>query len=130
MLRNVVPNYRGGERHAVLLERCRELRKATTDAESLVWQLLRDRQLAGVKFRRQHQFGSYILDFFASEHRLAVECDGGQHFEGSGLEADVQRDQYLKSRGIRVLRFSNTEVLQETEAVLMAILSTLEEPSP
>jgi len=64
-----------------LKKRARELRQAQTDGETLLWDLLRDRQLGGVKFRRQHQFGDYICDFFSEEARLVVECDGAAHVD-------------------------------------------------
>jgi adenine-specific DNA-methyltransferase len=58
-----------------LLDRCRRLRRDSTDAEQLLWRLLRGRQVGGAKFRRQHQYGPYILDFFGAEHKLVVEAD-------------------------------------------------------
>jgi very-short-patch-repair endonuclease len=93
--------------------------------------LLRNRQLRGAKFRRQHEFGQYILDFYCAEHRLAIEVDGAHHFEQDGAEADWDRTTYLESRGVRVLRFTNTEVLLEAEGVFDRIQLALEEtPSP
>ncbi|WP_199724766.1 endonuclease domain-containing protein [Noviherbaspirillum saxi] len=94
-----------------------------TDAEALMWQLLRNRRLASAKFRRQHPVGRYILDFYCDDKRLAVELDGGQH--GEALVYDQTRDAWLENRGIRVLRFWNNEVLSETEAVLEVIYSAL-----
>ena len=114
-------SFRGGAAFVALLERCRQLRQHATDAEQLLWRLLRDRQVAGAKFRRQHQYGPYILDFFSAEHKLAVEADGGQHFSINGVMDDAARTRYLQANGIRVLRFSNTEVLQQTEDVTEAI---------
>jgi len=73
--------YRGGFDFSGLKKRARELRQAQTDGETLLWDLLRDRQLGGVKFRRQHQFGDYICDFFSEEARLVVECDGAAHVD-------------------------------------------------
>jgi len=68
--------YRGGYQFSGLREVARELRKAQTSAEELLWQLLRKRQLFGFKFRRQHQFGDYVADFYCHEAKLVVECDG------------------------------------------------------
>jgi len=115
---------------ASLLERCRGLRRDSTDAEGLLWQLLRDRQLGGVKFRRQHQLGPFIVDFFTVSHGLAVEIDGGQHFDDAQASADAVRTAYLEERGVRVVRFSNLEVLKETDSVLSAIWEAVGLPSP
>lgn len=123
-------NYRGGGGVVDLVERCRQLRRGSTDAETVLWSLIRDRQLANVKFRRQHQFGPYVLDFYAPNRRLAVECDGSQHVSLAGGKRDAVRDAFLAANGVRVLRFSNVDVLVETEAVALAILSALEPPSP
>lgn len=87
-----------------------------------MWQLVRNRQIAGAKFRRQHPVKPYVLDFYCAEVRLAVELDGGQHAESS---RDRARDAYLSARGITVLRFWNNQVLCETEAVLEAIYAAV-----
>lgn len=79
--------------------------------------MLRGRRLGNHKFRRQHEFGPYILDFFCVEARLVVEADGGQHFLPEGIARDHARDEYLSSRGIRVLRLSNRDVLLSPELV-------------
>ena len=111
----------------------RQLRQTQTDAETLIWRMLRNRALKDAKFRRQHPMGPYILDFYCAEHRLAIELDGGQH---NGCERDAQRDAWLAAQGITVLRFWNNQVLQETENVLQAIWQALPEmislplPSP
>jgi very-short-patch-repair endonuclease len=97
----------------------REMRQTMPDAETLLWYLLRNRRLANAKFRRQHPLGRYILDFYCDEHKLAIELDGGQHVEQ--VDYDIQRDAYLQSQGIHVLRFWNNQMLQETEAVLEQI---------
>ncbi|MEW5770082.1 MAG: DUF559 domain-containing protein [Pseudomonadota bacterium] len=108
----------------------RELRKTQTDAEQLMWHLLRDRRLADAKFQRQKPLGPYVLDFYCHEHRLAIELDGGQHAERT--EQDGKRDAFLLARGMRVLRFWNNQVLGETQAVLEAIWQAIQqvEPSP
>ncbi len=122
-------NYRGGLLSVTLLDRCRKLRMQSTDAEHLLWQLLRGQQL-GAKFRRQHQFGPYILDFYCDEHKLGVEVDGGQHFEEAGAKKDAKRTSYLQALGVRVLRCTDREVLLEPEAVLEAICQELWDPHP
>jgi len=93
----------------------------------VLWALLRSREWSGRKFRRQHEFGPYILDFYCAACALAIEADGGQHFELAGARADEERGRYLESRGIRVLRFTNLEILRETEGVIAWILQALEE---
>ncbi len=108
----------------------RELRHKQTDAETLLWFLLRDRRLAGAKFRRQHPVEPYVLDFYCYEHKLAVELDGGQHNDAKGRAHDERRSAFLKSKGIRVLRFWNDEALKQTESVLEAVYSALVEASP
>jgi len=86
---------------------------------------LRNRRLEGFKFRRQHELGSYILDFFCAEANLAIEADGGQHYSEQGEARDAERTDWLTSRGVRVLRFTNIEVFLETEVVLEKIRETL-----
>ena len=107
----------------------KEMRKQMPVAEVLLWKLLRNRSIAGAKFRRQHPIGRYILDFYCDEKKLAIELDGGQHADQS--EYDQQRDEFLNALGIRVLRFWNSQMLQETESVLEVIylnLTNVEEP--
>jgi len=118
-------DYRDGQSSVTLLQHCRRLRQESTDAERLLWRLLRNRQLIGVKFRRQHQFGPYILDFYCPERRLAIEVDGGQHAYDGMAARDAARTEYLETRGIRVLRFTNLQVSQEANAVAEAIRGAL-----
>ena len=101
--------------------KARRLRKNSTDAERALWARLRNRQLAGLKFRRQHPLGRYVVDFLCLDHRLIVEIDGGQHAQGRQKNADKIRDERLTRQGYRVLRFWNTEVLGELEGVLETI---------
>ena len=79
-----------------------------------MWRLLRGRQLAGLKFRRQLTLGDYIVDFACLDPRIVVECDGGQHADS---HYDEVRDAWLKAQGFRVLRFWNTDILHEAEHV-------------
>ncbi len=127
---NLTSHYRGGAQMVGLLQHARRLRRDSTDAERALWSLLRSRQMLGAKFRRQHQFGPYILDFFCPEERLAVEADGGQHLSEEGTAGDEERTRYLERHGVRVLRFTNREILLETEAVRQAIAQALSLPSP
>ncbi|MFA6121428.1 MAG: ATP-dependent RNA helicase HrpA [Sideroxydans sp.] len=126
-----------GELHVALSEEllthARELRKNATDAENLLWQILRRNQLHGFGFRRQHPLGSYILDFYCHQEKLAIELDGGQHAEESQLKHDEARSAWLKEQGITVLRFWNNEALANTEGVLQRISEVLTSsplPSP
>jgi len=93
-----------------------------------MWHLLRNRRLAGKKFRRQHPIPPYIVDFYCHEAALVVEIDGGQHAEARRY--DEKRMAFLERKGLRVIRFWNNEVLQETESVLQVIWDALQEPSP
>jgi len=118
-----------------ILDFARQMRRQATDAEALLWRLLRGRRIANAKFRRQHFFPPYILDFYCHELKLAVELDGGQHNLEADQRRDARRDAYLAEHGIQVLRFWNNDVLRETEAVLEAIYAAVVErvnavPSP
>ncbi len=112
-----------------ILNNARELRKSQTDAEQLLWSLLRDRRFADKKFRRQHPVGRYILDFYCHELQLAIELDGGQHNGDAVREYDSERTRFLNEQGIRVIRFWNNQVLQETDSVLEALWNALT-PTP
>ena len=102
----------------------RRLRRDLTDAELRLWLLLRDRRLAGYRFRRQHPVGDFIVDFACTKHHLVVEADGGQH---SDSEADARRTKILEEEGWRVIRFWNNDVLANTEGVVETILRVLQE---
>ncbi len=99
-----------------------------TDAEQRLWRFLRRKQMSDFKFRRQHLFGDYIIDFVCLEIMLAVEVDGGQHNER--LAEDTARTEYLKRAGFRVLRFWNNEVMSEIDSVTAAIWCVLQEYHP
>ena len=99
-----------------------------TDAEKALWKVLRCRQVSGLKFRRQHPFGDYILDFVCLENKLVIEVDGGQH--GGRTKYDKIRPKNLLTAGFRVLRFWNTEVLQEIKAVRKRIWRAVQEQQP
>ena len=120
-------HYRGGYQSAALKDSARDQRQDGTQAEYLLWQLLRKRQLYGFKFRRQHQYGDYILDFYCDEARLAVECDGAVHNSNEQWQHDQKRDAYITSQGLLVLRFTNQQVLHATSDVLDKIAKHLPE---
>ncbi|MDZ7841306.1 MAG: endonuclease domain-containing protein [Gammaproteobacteria bacterium] len=105
--------------------RARALRRQATDAERLLWSCLRGRRLMGRKFRRQVAVGPYIVDFMSVEDSLIIEADGGQHMDHARY--DARRTAFLASRGYRVLRFWNNEILTELDNVLEAILQVLGE---
>ena len=110
---------KGQTNHFVLKNKLqRSLRSNMTDAERLLWKRLRGCQIQGFKFRRQHPFGDFILDFVCLERKLAIEIDGGQHNESA---QDQIRDQALENAGFRVVRFWNNQVLNELDAVVEAI---------
>lgn len=87
------------------VDRCRYLRKNQTDAEKRLWAVLRDRQLGMIEIQRQFSIGKYILDFYSPEHKLAIEADGGQHYDSEGRKHDKQRTKELANVGVQVLRF-------------------------
>jgi len=107
----------------------RKLRGKSTDAELLLWRHLRNRHMAGYKFRRQVAIGSYIVDFVCFDAGLIIEADGGQHLEQR--HRDSERTAFLESRGYKVMRFWNNEILCDIEAVLEQIHTCLIQiPSP
>jgi very-short-patch-repair endonuclease len=100
----------------------RRLRVNQTDAETVLWNRIRNRQLDGHKFARQVPIGGYICDFVCREKQLVIEVDGGQHNEST---ADAIRDRRLNEEGYRVIRFWNNDVLGNIEGVLLTIQSAL-----
>ncbi len=97
-----------------------------TDAERRLWAALRARRLRHLKFRRQHPLGPFIVDFACIEHSLVIEADGGQHVDS---EADARRTAWLESRGWRVMRFWNNDILANPEGVQEAILEFIRSPT-
>lgn len=112
----------------VTRDRARQLRRDQTDAEQTLWARLRDRQLCGAKFRRQHPIGPLVTDFCCPKRKLVVELDGGQHAEE--IAADQKRSRFLEAQGYRVLRFWNHDVLSDTASVLERIAEVLGDPHP
>ena len=101
----------------------RTLRKNMTDAEIKLWSALRYGQMNGHKFRRQHPFENYVLDFVCLERKLVVEVDGSQHMDA--IIKDAERTKVLKQAGFRVMRFWNNEVMNEFEGVKDIIFRAL-----
>ena len=114
---------------------CRGLRRNQTDAEKKLWNILRNRQLSGFKFRRQFSVGKYVLDFYCPTYKIGIEADGGRHYEDKLQQQDEIRTKDLAATGIRILRFSDIDILKNTEGVCEAILRVMEDkrigsPSP
>ncbi len=97
------------------------LRRNMTEAELVLWEVLKDKKLCGRKFRRQHSIGYYIADFYCSSEKLIIELDGHHHFTPDGFANDVDRDEHLALMGKKVLRFENKEVLNNLTIVLKQI---------
>ncbi len=110
-----------------LLEKCKEMRKNPTNAERVLWERLRSKQVDGYKFRRQHPAGGYVLDFYCAAAWLGIELDGGIHRETEQAAYDRQRSEDLAELGVLVLRFWNDEVLSDTERVLEEIITSVKE---
>ena len=104
----------------------RHLRKNATDAERKLWRILQNRQMSNSKFLRQYTVGSYVLDFYCPERRLAIEVDGGQHADSHSQQHDAHRDKYLKELNIRVIRLWNNDVLQNIDGVGQKIKDEIE----
>jgi len=109
-----------------MVKRARTLRGNPTATERVLWDRLRQRKLAGLKFRRQAAVGPYVLDFLCLRHRLVVEADGPFHDPGR----DAVRDDWLTAQGFRVLRFSNSEIHNAPDQVADRILTAIEELGP
>jgi very-short-patch-repair endonuclease len=105
----------------------RRLRREATEAERRLWAVLRDKRLAGYRFRRQHPVGGFIVDFACTRHRLVVEANGSQHTDAA---SDASRTAFLQKQGWRVLRLWNNDILSRTEAVIETILQALQGAGP
>jgi very-short-patch-repair endonuclease len=105
----------------IFRQRRKDLRNNATSAEKRLWYFLKGKQLAGRKFTRQHSIGKYIVDFYCSEEQLIIELDGEHHKEEEQVKYDEARTKYLESLNKRVIRFSNMDVLIDTDKVLKEI---------
>ncbi len=108
----------GFNNHPELKPFRRQLRNNLTPAEARLWTYLKDKQLDGRKFRRQHSMGGYILDFYCPAERLAIELDGKPHFSVEAVEYDQRRDAVLKQHGVLTLRYVNRWVFNNPIGVL------------
>jgi very-short-patch-repair endonuclease len=109
----------------VLITQRKQLRNNATQAEKILWYELKNNQLAGRKFRRQHSVGNYILDFYCPEERLAIELDGEHHEEDEQKEYDQKRTEYLDGLKIKVVRFKNTDVIFGRDSIVKKIIGML-----
>ena len=116
MLKNIAPKAEGRS-----VPRARQLRRSMSLPEVILWRALRTRP-SGLKFRRQHASGAYVLDFFCSDARLAIEIDGEAHSRGDRPARDALRDAYFVRAGVRTLRISAREVLADLDAVVTHIV--------
>lgn len=104
-----------------LIENAREMRKNPTIAESIIWNLLRNKKY-GIKFRRQHIIGDFIVDFVDLKSGTVIEIDGGYHKNKDQIEADNLRTEILNQKGYSVIRFSNEEVIRNPEKIAYIII--------
>ena len=96
----------------------RKLRSRMTSAETSLWSRIRAKQLQGLKFRRQHGIGPYIVDFYCPERSLVIEVDGDAHADEKQVTKDRQREKHLRSLGLQVIRYRNNDVLNNLDGVL------------
>jgi very-short-patch-repair endonuclease len=109
----------------VIFTNAKELRKIQTEAEIKLWDEIRNRKLNGLKFRRQHPIGNYILDFYCHEKRLGIEIDGNIHLTEENIEYDKYRTYELKELGVTIIRFRNEEVIESLEKIKEVILKNI-----
>ena len=110
----------------IQMNRRKELRKSTTIAEQKLWNSLRKRNVNNIKFHRQYGIGAYIADFYAPSLRLCIEVDGKQHSTKTGKEYDAERDNYMESLNIKILRFKNELVIEDIENVVNEVKRIIE----
>jgi very-short-patch-repair endonuclease len=104
----------------------KSLRTNMTQPENMFWQAVRSRNL-GVKFRRQHSIGAYVVDFYCAECGLVIEIDGDSHFSAEGMKYDEERSNYLRAARLEIVRYSNIEVMQQLNAVIDDLLQRVSE---
>jgi very-short-patch-repair endonuclease len=107
----------------------RRLRSNMTGPETRLWSRLRARQLQGLKFRRQHGIGPYIVDFYRPEQSLVIEVDGDSHADADQVVKDRQREQYLQSLGLRIIRYINDDIVKNLDGVLEDLAERLSSKS-
>ena len=107
-----------------IFKRAKELRKNLTEAEKSLWTKLKGNQINGLRFKRQHPIGKFIVDFYCHKASLVIELDGSIHNELEVAERDKGREYELERLGLKVVRFTNKEVLENIEKVVENIIST------
>ncbi len=112
-----------GNAKASVYENAKGLRQGQTKAEEILWKNLRARKFMNLKFRRQHPFENFVLDFYCHEEKLCIEADGSIHNEKEIMENDQNRTRLLNENGITVLRFTNHEIINNIDAVLSKIIN-------
>ena len=111
--------------------RARRLRRDMTEAERIIWNAIHAHRMHGMSFRRQTPIGPFIVDFVCHTAWLIIEFDGGQHYEAENIKRDAKRDAFLGSKGYRILRFNNHEVMTNRQGVLQTIATAVvRAPSP
>jgi very-short-patch-repair endonuclease len=108
----------------------RRLRSNMTGQETRLWSRLRARQLQGLKFRRQHGIGPYIVDFYCPERSLIIEVDGASHADADQIPKDQLRDRYFQSLGLHVIRYINDDILKNLDGVLEDLVGRLSQDRP
>jgi very-short-patch-repair endonuclease len=101
--------------------RRKQLRRSMPEAEVIVWSQLKNKQISGIKFRRQYSIGRYVVDFYCAKKKLAIEIDGESHYMLNAPERDEERQQWIEQFGIRFLRFTNDDVRKNLYGILDAI---------
>jgi very-short-patch-repair endonuclease len=109
----------------LIFQRAEELRKKMTEAEKKLWEILKNKQNGGYKFRRQHPILKFILDFYCHEVKLGIEIDGQTHNSKGQKFYDDDRTEILKEYGIKIIRFQNDDIIANLEEVKLKILSEL-----
>ena len=112
------------------IKKRQHLRKNMTKAEIILWSKLKGKQLKGLKFRRQYGINNYVVDFYCPELRLAIELDGDVHDYNSRIAYDKQRQREIEALGIKVLRYTNNDVIKNIEGVLSDIIATTPHSPP
>ena len=112
-----MPNNRTHNLHDQVAQR-KELRNHGTSAEATMWLMLKNRQVLGMKFRRQFSVGNFVIDFYCPEIKLAIELDGAPHFTFAGSMYDEEREKYLSAQGITTLRYENKDIFKNPEGVI------------
>ena len=138
-MKKLTPNYDDGMWKGAPVGsflKAKELRNNETDAEKILWEKLRNNQIKGLKFRRQHPINLYIVDFYCHKLKLIIELDGDYHSLREQVSKDIERTEALSLMGLEVIRFKNDEVLNDIDSVLLRITSWIEKivnsngPSP